>query len=603
MNPGTQAFVIAICGGVLAQATARLLRLPAIIPLLGYGILMGPQALGWMGRPDEIFGDALYPMISMGVVIILFEGGMQLSMEDLRLAPNVVRNLVTLGAVLSFIGAGAAAYFVAGMSIDVSLLYGALMIVTGPTVINPLLKNVRVVRRVHTVLIWEGILIDAVGAIVAVITLEFVLQRVQIMNIGASFFGGLVIGPLIGAVGGWLLAQLLMWRKRKGLFDEELDQVLALAGAVGLFGFSEYIFHEAGLGAVIASGLVIANVMRREVEDIRRFKGVLTTVLISVVFMLLAANFDLRALRTLWPWGFIAIGALMFVVRPLSVMLCTRGTKLSYRERIFIGLIGPRGIIAASIASLFGIILRQNNHAEAAEALVAITFCTIVVTVIINGLMAAPLATALGLRARPGDGLLIIGANELALRMAAIYENHGHTTVLVDMNPDLCDRARGLGFRVIQGDALDCEWLLEHDLSSAGNLLALTSSSAVNARACSYNVRELNMERGFSVVSRTTMPHEIEMIKNANASVAFSAWIDPAVIFREIRGGRTALKRYTDKAAIQKAERPFLPLVVQTSEGMRPYVAGEEIPKAGSLIGIEMLLPVGEAPFALAFAP
>jgi len=604
MNPGTQVLIVAIVGGVAAQWMGRILRLPAIIPLLLLGIALGPQGLHLMPKPEFALGKSLSAIVALGVAIILFEGGMSLNRHDLRLAPKAVIRLITLGAAISFAGGALCAHYIAGMEWSVSLLYGSLMIVTGPTVIIPLLKNVRVVRRVHTVLLWEGILIDAVGAITAVVMLELILQKAGFFHAGFGFFGAMIVGPMIGAAGGWFLAKLLASRKKSAHQDEEFDRLLAIAGAIGIYGLSESIFTESGLGAITCAGLVTANMLRHEVEELRRFKGVLTTLLVSVLFMMLAANFDLAQLIPLWPNGFLVIAAMMLIVRPLSVMVCTQGSKLPLREKIFISWVGPRGIVAASVASLFSILLKEHGQQAAGETLMALTFSTIIVTVMLNGLTAYPLAWLLGIQVKSSDGVLIVGGNELALRVAAIFENHGFPVLIVDMNPNLCDRAREAGFRVVQGDALDADYLFQQDLSGIGSLLAMTSSSTVNARACAQTASALKFGQTASVVTRTTGPEESERLSAVNAGVAFATQLDIGALLNLLRDNKAAARSVTIPAKNARLvfRQPFLPLVISNRDGMRPYIAGELLVAGTKLIGLQFDLPLDQnLPFTPAY--
>ncbi|MCW8131312.1 MAG: cation:proton antiporter [Planctomycetota bacterium] len=602
MLPSVQTILVAIVAGIAAQWFSHLLRLPAIIPLLGFGMLCGPEVLGWMRAPSESIPYALHAIVGLGVAVILFEGGLSLNMRDLRLAPQVVRNLLSLGALVTCVGAMLAAHLIAGLDWSLAALYGALMIVTGPTVIVPLLKRVRVTRRVHTVLLWEGILIDAIGAITAVVMLEVVIEGGGIMRASAGFFGALVVGPIIGAAAGWLLAMWLRYRKSNGSSDEELDSLLALAGALAIYGASEKVFHESGLGAVTCAGLVMANTLRHDVERLRRFKGTLTTLLVSVLFMMLAADFRFATLKPLWPWGFVCIAAVMLLVRPASVFLCARGSQLTWRERTFIGLVGPRGIVAASVASLFALKLSEFARAKYApeslefarltasgETLVAITFSTIMVTVVVNGLLAAPLAWLLKLKVSRPEGLLIVGANELALRVAGIFEARGIPILMVDTNPDLCARAREAGFTVAEGSALDSDFLAEQDMAGLGRLLALTSSSAVNVRAALHVAHQHKLEPAFAVLTKTATDEEREVLRRGGGKIAFSPKLDVGVIGSLLRLNLGHVRSYAVRpdGTLSGLSKPFLVVAVVRGHSLDPYQFGQTLAPGTTLIGIE----------------
>ncbi|MCZ7645763.1 MAG: cation:proton antiporter [Planctomycetota bacterium] len=596
-------------GGVFAQWLSRLVKLPAIIPLLILGMLLGPEGPEWlrlMPRPGEAMPRTLQAIVGLGVAVILFEGGLSLNLRDLRLAPVTVRNLITLGALVSYAGGTLCAYALAGFEWSTAFLYGALMIVTGPTVIVPLLKNVRVKRRVHTILLWEGILIDAIGAITAVVTLEVVLREAGFFKATRGFVGAILIGPLIGAAGAWLLSRWLMWRRRRGKYDEELDPLLALAGALGLFGLSETLFHESGLGAVTCGGLLVSNMLGREVEELRRFKGTITTLLVSVLFMLLAANFRLETLIPLWPMGFVAIGVMMLVVRPLNILLCTRGTPIGWREKIFLSWIGPRGIVAASVASLFALLLAEHGDPVAGERLVALTFSTILITCLLNGFTAKPLAKLLKLEVARPEGLLIVGANELALRVAGLFENRGVPTIMVDTNPLVCKRAREAGFEVLEGNALDDEFMEDKDLGGFGRILAVTPSSHVNARACSHLTSRLGLSDPHGIVGPMGGEDARRQLEENGSRTAFSEHVDIVEVGRLLRAGRVHLRghRADGQGKLPAQKHLFLPLASEIDGKLELYGYGTEIPPRCEVIGLEFEdLAGAAAPFKPLEAP
>lgn len=599
MAPGLQTLLVAVVGGIAAQWFARLLRIPAIIPLLGFGILLGPEGpfgTFLMSRPGEALGPTLPAVVGLGVAVILFEGGLSLNMRDLRLAPKAVRNLLSVGALCSFLGGTLCAYYVAGIGgWSAAFLYGALVIVTGPTVIVPLLKNIRIVRRVHTILLWEGILIDAIGAITAVVTLEIVLHRSEVLHAGTGFIGALVLGPALGLAGGWALSKWLLRRKDTGTQDHEFDSLLALAGALGLYGLSEGLVKESGLGAVTCAGLVMSNMLKRDVEELRRFKGTLTTLLVSVLFMLLAANFELATLQPLWPMGFVAIGVLMLVVRPLSIALCTWGGTLTWREKVFLGWIAPRGIVAASVASLMAFVLGENNMAEEGKALVALTFSTIMVTVVLNGITAKPLAWLLGLQVEKPEGLLIVGANDLALRVAGIFETHGVPTLLVDTNPVLCARARDAGFQVAEGSALDEDFLGQQEMAGIGRLLALTYSPTINARACLHTGRALKLDPCYALVTTMLRSEERQQLELAGAKPAFAESFDLNRLLVLLRTSKSHIRSHRieeeGKIPPPEAGHTFIPVALVKGGSPAPFAPGLKLSAGALLIGLEFAPP------------
>lgn len=599
MNPGVQTMLVAMVGGVVGQWIGRLIRLPAILPLLLLGVCLGPQGpLPMMPLPETAMPGGLRAIIALGVVVILFEGGLSLNLNDLRLAPKAVRNLITIGAVISFGGAVASAYFLLHMALRESLFFGSLMIVTGPTVIAPLLKNVKIKPRIHTVLLWESILIDAVGAMVAVIILQIYFEDFSITGTGYQFVGGLLVGPAIGFCVGWLVAKWLAWRQATGRADEEFDHLLALAGALGIYGFSEKISRDAGLGAVIVAGLVTAHVLKSQARKLREFKGTLTTLLVSTLFMLLAANFDLKDLKRVWPDGLYVLAAVMLIVRPLNILVSTRGSKLLWREKVFLCWIAPRGIVAASVASIVGRALAENGAADAGRQLVAMTFLVIAGTVVLNGLTARPLAWLLNLRAGNTQGMLIIGAHPLALQYAKILDHEGMPAILVDTNPTHCLAAKALGFHTIECSALDSDQLAIQDLTGIGHLLSLTPNAGINARVCMRTAANLHL-RPYHASLRDTSGADLRMLKLAKSREVLTNFDLPAVnslISAEraklIRINLTSGVR-TDLtgAEVPATDGPLLALLVIGKDSIRPYTPKDNAPDDRQIVCLEFDLP------------
>ena len=599
-DAGLSVLLIAVVGGIVAQVIARSLSMPAIIPLLALGILVGPDVLGWMARPAEALPQTLPVIIKLGVALILFEGGLSLNLSQLRMAPKAVRNLLTIGVTISFVGGTLCAHYIAGFDWQVSWLYGALMIVTGPTVVVPLLKNLRLVPRVHTVLLWEGILIDAIGAVTAVVVFEVLAKEGDLWHAGSTFFNAIILGGLIGTVGGFVLARIMKWRFKKGYTDEELDHLLVLAGAFALYGAGETVAHEGGLAAVTCAGLVVSQILGAQVESLRRFKGTLTTLAVSMLFMVLAADFHLDTLKLLYPYGYLAIAGVMLLVRPLNVWVSTAGTALNWREKVFLGWIGPRGIVAASVASLFGLLLRERGSVtdiQNADLLVAITFSTIMATVVLNGLTARPLGWLLGLQAKRATGLLVVGVHSLSMTLASVFQKRGYPVLLIDTNPDKCERGRKAGFRAIQADALETNFLAEQDLAGVGAIAAITPSAPVNARTCLETSRALNLRSTYTFFSQSASPEERQFLRQAGVQVLFSEHIDLSALGLLMAPGPWKVREIKVPADDQwpAFPKPFLPLAVSNTEGLQPYVVTMKLEPGWEIVGVEVDIGAGDS--------
>ncbi len=609
-NPGLQALVVGIVAGVAAQWLGQKLRIPALILLLALGVLVGPQVAGLIPKPPhdaQVLGSTLDVLVKLGVAVILFEGGLSLNLSEVRLAPRAVRNLLTLGAAITFAGAAGLAYFVAGLDWRLALLFGSLMIVTGPTVIVPLLKNLRLVPRLHTTLLWEGILIDAVGAIAAFMTFELVFGEAGVAHVSLQVLRALLRGPLTGLAVGFLLARWLRWRIDHARTDPELDRLLALAGAFLAYGLGEYFAPEGGLAAVTVAGIAMSRILGREARELKQFKGVLTTLLVSTLFILLAADFDLRSLPSLGWRGAFAVAGLMLVVRPVNVWLSTTGSTLRWREKIFLGWIAPRGIVAASVVSLFALELEQRKIPHLSGApLEALTFAVILATVVLSGLTAKPLAWLLGLRVDRAAGLLIVGVNQLSVRLAKTYEHLGYPAVLVDNNSAKCEWARSLGLRAIAGSALDADLLAHEDLAGIGGLIALTPSAAINKQACAITASALNLQECHTVLPQAVDSEDWRSLRVAGVEPAFGRQISlPAL---EVQLASLGL----DPTSVPAPEKPrpgepptkpifpsqFLPLVVKHARGVALYTPDGVYPDAEEFLGIDLRPEAAEKPTA-----
>ena len=347
---------LALAFGIMAQAVARLLRLPGIVLLLACGARLGPEGVGWI-QPKAL-GQGLFGIVDFGVAIILFEGGLNLEWSRLKRQEAAIRRLITWGALVTLVGAAALAGLVLGWPWDLAILFGALVVVTGPTVIQPLLRDMRLRPRLKTILEAEGVLIDPIGALLA----GFILQLVVVPSVTtlSSQTAGVVIstagvmvsmgfGLLAGLAAGFLLAGALRYRL---LVAHGYENIFTLASVVLLFEACDALRPSSGLVAVTVAGVVLGNLETRVGRDLREFKDQLTVLLVGMLFILLAADVALDDVRALGRNGLVVVAGLVLVIRPLGVWIATRGTKLPTREQVFIGAIAPRGIVAAAIASI-----------------------------------------------------------------------------------------------------------------------------------------------------------------------------------------------------------------------------------------------------------
>jgi len=472
----TVLMVITVMAGIGAQVLGKYLKVPGIVFLLLFGVLLGPDGLSLVH--PQLLGDGLEVIVSLSVALILFEGGLNLQVRELSKISSSLRNLVTIGPIITLIGGGVAAHFLAEFPWPLAFLYASLVVVTGPTVIGPLLKQVRVDRQVATLLESEGVLIDPVGAILAVLVLDVVLNGgdADPQKLLTGLLIRLGIGTAIGASGGWALGQFL---KQADILSEELKNLVVLAGLWGLYGFAQYIRDESGLMATVVGGLVLSAANVPELRNLRRFKGQLTVLAVSVLFILLAADLSLASIAALGWGSLFAVLVLMFLVRPLSIWICTLKSGLNWRQKLFVSWIGPKGIVSASVASLFAILLTQDQI-SGGESIKALVFLTIMMTVVIQGLTAQIVASLLKVTASQRQGAVIVCSNPLARLIARLFQERSESVVLIDTNAAAVKQAENENLRVFLSSAMDTQVLEEAGLESMGTFLAMTKNGEVN---------------------------------------------------------------------------------------------------------------------------
>ena len=453
----------------LAQWAAWRARLPAILFLLIVGMVVGPVT--GLLDPDALFGDLLFPLISLSVAVILFEGSLTLKFSELREIGSTVRNLVTLGALLTWIITAVIVHWVVGFDYALAALFGAMVVVTGPTVVMPMLRTVRPVRKVANILRWEGIVIDPIGALLAVLAFDFyiaVRKVAALESIVALFLTLLAAGVALGLVAGYGLGAIL----RRHWLPEYLRSSFTLLIVFATFAIAELIAHESGLLAVTVFGIVLANQRDVEVDDILDFKESLTLLLIGGLFILLAARIELTGLVAMgWP-ALLVVAGIIFVARPVSVLLSTIRSGLNFRERIMIAWIGPRGIVCAAVAAIFAIRLEAMGAANA-DLLVPLAFLVIIGTVVLQSLTAKPLAGMLGVRDPAPAGYLIVGGG-LARLLGSAIKRHGLRVVIADNNRDAIRQARMEELDTYHGNPVSEHAGRHLDLSGIGNLISMS---------------------------------------------------------------------------------------------------------------------------------
>jgi NhaP-type Na+/H+ or K+/H+ antiporter len=490
------AAVFVLCS--LCQWLAWRAKLPAIVFLLATGILLGPVFR--LLNPDQVLGNLLFPFVSLSVAVILFEGGLTLRYRDIVGMEAVVRNLVSFGMLTTCLITALATRLALNFSWGTSFLFGAITVVTGPTVIVPMLRTVRPGPKIAKILRWEGIIIDPIGAALAVLVYEFIISGGGQEALGHTLqvFGQIVlVGSVIGLLGGYLFGLVL----KNHWLPEFLHNVTALALVFGTFALSNSMQHESGLVTVTVMGIWLANMEGVEMEGILDFKESLSILLISVLFIVLAARMEFTSFLNLgWP-AILVLVAIQFIARPVSVMLSTIGSSLTWPERHLLCWIAPRGIVAAAISALFAIRLDQMGMTGAAQ-LIPLTFLVIVGTVLLQSLTSRPLALWLGVAEPEPKGFLFIGANEVARTLAKALAQKDFPVLLADPDWDKIAKAKLEGLPTYFGNPISEHADRNLDLIGIGRMLALTPRENFNVAAVMHFRMELGPNNVFVLQSR-----------------------------------------------------------------------------------------------------
>ena len=555
----TLQIVITVIAGIGAQVLAEFVKIPGIVFLLIFGILLGPSAFGVL-HPDRL-GSGLEVLVALLVAVILFEGGFNLQLRDLGRVSGSLRNLVTIGTLVTLVGGGIAAHWLSEFPWGLAFLYGSLVVVTGPVVINSLLRQVNVDRQVATILEGEGVLIDPVGAILAVVVLNILLNGNSDPLTVASDLGiRLGLGTAIGAGGGWLLGVIL---KRATFLSEDLKNLVVLAGLWGWFGLAQMIRSEAGLMATVIAGIVLRASALPGERMLKRFKGQLTILATSVLFILFSADLSIAGVLALGWGGLFTVLALMIIVRPLSVWLCTWNSDLTWRQKLFLGWIAPRGIIAASVASLFAILLTQRGI-NGGDSIKALVFLTIILTVVIQALTAQWVANLLQITSQDATSVVIVGCSPLSLLIAQLFAERGELVALIDTDPDSQPSELQPDLKVFTSSALDTDVLEEAGLSKVGTFLAMTNNGEVNLVVAQRAIEEFSPPRVLAIFPRDSQVS----VLNSRVEQAFSSQILLEVWNQHLNDGAVKLGKTILKEAGLDLQQAHLRALVKAGSLM-----------------------------------
>jgi len=474
-------FASIIVLGMVAQWLAWRFGLPSILILLIFGFLAGPVT-GFL-NPDELLGDLLFPIVSASVALILFEGGLSLKFQEVRGETGyVVLSLTTIGALITWIISAAAAYWVLGFDLPIALLLGAILVVTGPTVIIPLLRHVQAVGRISSIVKWEGIVNDPIGAILAVLVFEAIVAS-GVQSAATTVIVSLVETVVIGLVLGGLGAGLLILLLRRYWVPDYLQNGFALMFALGAFSASNMLQKESGLFTVTLMGIILANQRVASIKHIIEFKENLRILLIASLFIILSARLNLDDLTHLGPNSVAFLVVLVLLARPASIFISTLRSELNWREKLFLAMMAPRGIVAAAVTSVFALELAEEAGYVQAELMVPEMFLVIIGTVAIYGLSAAPLGRWLKVAQPNPQGVLIVGAHNWARDVAGVLQDEGLKVLLIDTNRGNIRAAKLAGLPAHCASILSEYIVDEVELGGLGRMVALTPNDEVNSLA------------------------------------------------------------------------------------------------------------------------
>ena len=595
--------------GIIAQWVAWRFKLPAILPLILIGLLVGPISTLftedgtklirpiWNKTEGLFLGESLYHFVSLAIGVILFEGGLTLKRSEVTRVGPVITKLITLGSAVTFFLAGTAAHFIFDLPWQISFLFSALIIVTGPTVITPILRNIPLKKDLSAVLKWEGILIDPIGALVAVLVFEFIsigegqgytqtglLEFVKVLLLGFTF--------------GFSFAHALTLAIKKNYVPHYLLNVVSLSVVLSVFVISELFAHESGLLAVVVMGMVMGNTQLPNIKELLYFKESLSILLISMLFILLSASMNLPELELLYsPNTLILFAIVVFVVRPLGVFLSTMGSNLNFREKLFISWVGPRGIVAAGIASLFGskLILRGEPGAEYITPLV---FMIVLGTVLLNASTARFMAKLLGVFLEKSEGILIIGASKVPRLIASYLKKNNRHVVLIDNNQNNIEKAKNLGLEAFVANIYSDSLTDNIELNDVGYLMALTGNSDINEYAIETFKKEFGEQGSFRLVNTDEMndPENNPMeglFSHTDDFITLTEAARSNPVIHEIE--LKSKEHYEGLIEITKADKDIVPIFIKTLDGDLKIISSfsknfEDIKEGSKLVYLGKLL-------------
>ena len=575
-----------VCIGFFAQWIAWRTKLPAILFLLVSGVILGPVT--GLLQPDAIFEDLLFPFVSLAVAVILFEGALTLKFDEVRNLGLAVQRLLTIGTLITWACVTGITFYLFDISLAISVLFGAIMVVTGPTVIIPMLRTVRPNANISKVLRWEGIVIDPIGALLAVLVFEFVVsaQSGNALGLTAKLFTQvLAVGFAFGAAGGWLLGLML----KRHWVPEYLQTMATLAFVFVTYSASNAIAHESGLLTVTVMGMWLANTKGVHLEEILYFKENLSMVLISGLFVILAARINPADFTQLGFLALLLFAGVQFIARPLSVFLSTIKTELTFRERALLAWIAPRGIVAAAVSALFALKL-EEAQIPGAQLLVPLSFTVIIGTVLFQSLTSKWVAKLLKVNAPAPRGVMMTGANPIARALGKTLQELGFEVLVCDSSWSHVKAARMAGLNAFYGNPVSEYAQQKLDLTGFGKVLAVSPYRELNAISSLHFRSDMGKKNIYTLlVDSDTQPSDKHRISTEHhGQVLFNKYLTYSKLSGLLREGaeikNTRLsEEFSFEDYLAHHNNQLIPLFAITAKGRLEFFVedGHLKPEAG----------------------
>lgn len=497
---------------ITAQWLGWRIKTPAIVFFLLFGFLAGP-ILGLV-QPKALIGDLLQPLTAIAVGIILFEGSLNLHFKEITKSRAAVWHFVYVGAPVAWILTSLALYYVAGLSKEVSITFGALLIVTGPTVIMPLLKNARLTERPASILKWEGLVNDPIGAVLAVLCYEYFVHHEAEGFVLASFLSGIVFKVVVISILSYVLGRLFGMVLNRGLVPEYMKPAALLSFVVVFYVICNEILHESGLIGVTILGITMANMSITSLEEIKKFKETMSLMLVAGIFIILTAQMDPGILLSIDWRGIIFIVVLLTIIRPLIALASSIGTQMTWKEVVLTGWIAPRGIVCAAVAGVMGPLLVEAGYEDGAQ-LLPLAFAIVLTTVILHSLSVKPLARFLELSYPDRDALLIVGSSNWSIQLAETLKSRDVDVLIADTNWHALKQARLNNVPIYYGEILSEETEYNLELNKFNVLLSVSNNPAYNALVCSAYAHDFNRENAYQFFPHEEDVHERRQITEA----------------------------------------------------------------------------------------